>query len=202
MGKKTDALEMPVRNEFVTQGCKRAGHIEFITSADKSIYVYFFTMAFPKKGIVRTSIGLRYTILNNLSFYISEYGTEYKGKILKGPFRNDVSIPNSLHVSGAASFSIVEAGSTKIYDGKDVGSFVKDCIAEGRQLLGEYQDMNAVLRRSLDLDIARDHKILIAILLEDYKIAREMIEESREPDGVFLWLVPKKADQYLSDIGY
>lgn len=202
MGKKSDALGMPIRDEFVKQGCKRVGYIEFITSADSSIYVCFFTMAFPKSNIIETSIDIRYALLNNLSFYVSEYGTEYKEKLFKGPFRNDVAISNSLQVSGAASFGVAKVGSTKIYDGKDIGSFVKGCIGEGRQLLIEYRDMNAALRRSLDLDISRDHKILTAILLEEYRIAREMIEESREPDGVFLGLVPKKADQYLSDIGY
>lgn len=199
MSKSDKAIEQEIRLKFTEAGCKKAGYIDYILE-NKSIFAVFFTKTLKN---VETSIGIRYVALNEFAFYLSKYGSDYKGTMLVGPWRPDkLSIPNSWHVSGVASLGLDHGKDLKVFDGGDVSKFVESCLGSAHFLLKKHGDMLPSLKESLKSDPPADYAIPVTIFLDDFKKARELVESRREEDGDFLGHVPRQADRYLTDLGY
>lgn len=198
MPKSDNVLEKEVRAEFNRRGCKKTGHIDFLL-IDRSVFLTFFTMALGK---VETTIEVRYTALNEFALYLSEYGTSYKGRMLVGEYPGELPIPNSRHVSGAASLGLFGGRMRNVLENEDVETFVRTCLDDGSALVEKHRDMMASLRASLEQNPPADYAITVAIFLGELHWARQMVESRREDDGIFLEHVPRQADRYLRDLGF
>ena len=195
-------LERQARSAFVAMGCKKVGHVEYLTSIDDAIFVTFLTMRVGRENRVETRVDIRYRVFNELCFYISEYGSEYKGSLLRGRFPGRLRIPNSLHVSGVAAHPLFGAWQRLALAEETVEDFVATCLQRGHALMGEHVDIDAALTRSLKASPPPDYQILTSLFLGRYDTAREVVEQQRESDGVFLAHIPHRSDKYLRDLGY
>jgi hypothetical protein len=198
MAKSDNVLKKEVRAELNRKGCKKIGYIDFLL-VDKKIFLTFFTTALGK---VETTVEIRYVSLNEFAFYLDEYGTSYNGRILVGEFPGELKIPNSLHVSGAASLGLFGGTVRHVLENEDVETFVATCLDEGSALLEKYRAMMPSLRASLEQNPPADYAITVATFVGEFQRARQIVESRREDDGGFLGHVPRQADRYLRDLGF
>ncbi|MGO4449869.1 hypothetical protein AB4Y96_13150 [Phyllobacterium sp. TAF24] len=200
MSRESETIVNAIRTEFLSSGCKKAGHIDYFIGADDSLMVCFFTKIVGKQQKIETSIDLRVRALNELSFFISEYGTTYRGKEISGPFPGRFKIGETMHVSGPCSFSMFRYGQEVVLAGS-INEHVVKCMKIGKEMISSNGNIGDLVAKNLNREPPVEDVVVSEIFLENFQSARKIVESNRLPDGGFIRSFLKKSDQYLASLG-